>query len=380
MSGKKQSFAELGADLKKSAQDAGLRYVNDESDGFRRVKAGKNFRFIDGKGKTISDGDHLRRIKALVIPPAWSEVWICPLANGHLQATGRDAKGRKQNRYHPRWRATRDETKFNRMIEFGKMLPKIRRRTNRDLNRKDLSREKVLAAIVRLLEVSLIRVGNSEYARTNHSFGLTTLQDRHVLVRGKKIRFQFKGKSGKNHVIDLQHQGLAKIVKRCQDIPGQELFQYIDEQGERRDVKSEDVNEYLREITGEIFTAKDFRTWAGTILAAMALREFEKFDSQTQAKKNLMRAIESVAKRLGNTPTICKKCYVHPAIFESYLDGSLLDTIQGRAEHELESSLKQLRPEEAAVLTLLQQRLALKKEPLTKTLGRSLKRFRKLPR
>lgn len=362
---------------KKSAQAVGLRYVSDESPGIRRVASGKGFRFIDAKGKSISDRAQLGRIKSLAIPPAWKDVWICPDENGHLQATGRDDKGRKQHRYHRRWREVRDETKFNRMIIFARALPKIRQRIRKDMKLPKLSRKKVLATIVRLLEVSLIRVGNEEYARNNNSFGLTTMKDKHVKVKGSKVRFEFRGKSGRQHAIDIQSERLAKIVKHCQDLPGQDLFQYINGDGKRRDVKSEDVNEYLREISGDDFTAKDFRTWAGTVLAAMALKEFEKFDTQTQAKKNLVQAIESVAEKLGNTPTICKKCYVHPAILDSYLDGSMIETLKQRAETQLKTYLDKLRPEEAAVVSLLQQRLSKDREPLEKTLRRSLKKLKR---
>jgi DNA topoisomerase I len=363
-------------DPQKSAQAVGLRYVSDELPGIRRRKSAKGFRYVDANGKSVLDRAQLGRIKSLAIPPAWTEVWICPVENGHLQATGRDDKGRKQHRYHRRWREARDETKFNRMIVFAKALPKIRQRVRKDLKLPELSRKKVLATIVRLLEISLIRVGNEEYARNNHSFGLTTMQDKHVAVNGSTVHFQFNGKGGKHHTIDVKNEQLAKIVKRCRDIPGQDLFQYIDENGERVDVKSEDVNGYLREISGENFTVKDFRTWAGTVLAAIALREFEKFDTQARAKKNLVRAIESVAKKLGNTPTICKKCYVHPAIFDSYLDGSLADILKQHAEEELKVALNKLKPEEAAVLSLLQQRLAKVNEPLKKTLRRSLAKLK----
>lgn len=364
-------------DPKKSAQAVGLRYISDETPGIRRKKNGKGFRFIAPNGKSVSHPKHLGRIKLLAIPPAWKEVWICPIENGHLQATGRDDRGRKQHRYHRRWREVRDETKFNRMIVFAKALPKIRQRIRKDLKLPGLPRKKVLATIVRLLEVSLIRVGNEEYARQNNSFGLTTMQDKHAKVNGSTVHFEFRGKSGKHHTIDIKNKRLAKIVKNCQDLPGQDLFQYLDESGKRVDVKSEDVNEYLREISGEDFTAKDFRTWAGTVLAAMALQEFEKFDTHAQAKKNLVRAIESVAEKLGNTPTVCKKCYVHPAVFDSYLDGSLAEVLKQRAEQEMQSSLKKLQPEEAAVLALLQQRLAKTREPLEKTLRRSLSSLRK---
>jgi DNA topoisomerase-1 len=308
-------------------------------------------------GETIKDADILARIKSLAIPPAWRDVWICPIAHGHLQATGIDAKGRKQYRYHPRWRAVRDETKYDRMRLFGRALPGIRARVERDLARSGLPREKILATIVRLLETTLIRVGNEEYARQNASFGLTTMQDRHVDISGATLTFEFRGKSGISHSIDLTDRRLAKIVKRSQDLPGYELFQYLDEQGTRRSVDSADVNAYLKEISGEEFTAKDFRTWAGTVLAARALQEFQTFDSQAQAKRNVVQAIEAVAKRLGNTKAVCRKCYVHPRVIDLYMDGSLLQTLKRRVKKELSQSLHGLPPEEAAVLALLQQRL-----------------------
>src|SRR5882672_11099018 len=267
-----------------SARAVGLRYVSDQKPGIRRERSGQSFRYRNVRGAAVRDAQVLKRIKSLVIPPAWSDVWICPDAKGHLQATGRDARRRKQHRYHPRWRQIRDETKYARMLAFGRALPRLRKRVNRDLALRGLSREKVLAAVVRLLEVSLIRIGNEEYARQNDSFGLTTMQDRHLDVNGPCLRFHFRGKSNKVHTVDIQDRRLAKIVKSCQDLPGQDLFQFLDEDGKQKDVKSEDVNAYLREICGEDFTAKDFRTWAGTVLGAMALREFEKFDSHTQAK------------------------------------------------------------------------------------------------
>jgi len=341
-----------------SARAVGLRYVSDQKPGIRRERSGQSFRYRNARGTAVRDPQVLKRIKSLAIPPAWSDVWICPDAKGHLQATGRDARRRKQHRYHPRWRQIRDETKYARMLAFGRALPRLRKRVNRDLALRGLSREKVLAAVVRLLEVSLIRIGNEEYARQNDSFGLTTMQDRHLDVNGPCLRFHFRGKSNKVHTVDIQDRRLAKIVKSCQDLPGQDLFQFLDEDGKQKDVKSEDVNAYLREICGEDFTAKDFRTWAGTVLGAMALREFEKFDSHTQAKKNIVQAIESVAERLGNTPAICRKCYVHPEVINAYLDGTLVATLKQRAEQQLSGSLKKLRPEEAAVLAFLQQRLA----------------------
>ena len=313
--------------------------------------------YFGTNGETIKDADILARIKSLAIPPAWRDVWICPIAHGHLQATGIDAKGRKQYRYHPRWRAVRDETKYDRMRLFGRALPGIRARVERDLARSGLPREKILATIVRLLETTLIRVGNEEYARQNASFGLTTMQDRHVDISGATLTFEFRGKSGISHSIDLTDRRLAKIVKRSQDLPGYELFQYLDEQGTRRSVDSADVNAYLKEISGEEFTAKDFRTWAGTVLAARALQEFQTFDSQAQAKRNVVQAIEAVAKRLGNTKAVCRKCYVHPRVIDLYMDGSLLQTLKRRVKKELSQSLHGLPPEEAAVLALLQQRL-----------------------
>lgn len=314
--------------------------------------------YVGVDGRPVRDLAAVRRIKALAIPPAWTDVWICPIPNGHLQATGRDARGRKQYRYHPRWREVRDETKYGRMIAFGEALPRIRARVGRDLGLPGIPREKVLATVVRLLETTGIRVGNEEYARENHSFGLTTMRDRHVEVAGPTLRFQFRGKGGKAQSIDLNDQRLAKIVKRCQDLPGYELFQYLDENGRRQTIDSADVNAYLRQITGQDFTAKDFRTWAGTVLATLALQEFAEFASQAQAKKNVVQAIKTVAERLGNTPTICRKCYVHPAVLDAYLDGSMLRTLERRAEREMRESLSGLRAEEAAVLALLQQRLA----------------------
>ena len=352
-----------------SARAVGLRHVSDEKPGLRRERSGKNFRYRDADGKMVRDRETLGRIKSLVIPPAWTNVWICPDPNGHLQATGRDDRGRKQFRYHPRWREIRDETKYARMIAFAKTLPKIRRRVKKDMSLPGLPKNKVLATVARLLEVSLIRVGNEEYARENDSFGLTTMRNRHVEVNGSELRFHFRGKSGKWHNVDIRDRRLAKIVERCHDLPGQELFQFVDDDGQRHDVRSEDANEYLRDISGQDFTAKDFRTWAGTVLAAIALREFEKFDTKAQAKKNVVAAIESVAKKLGNTPAVCKKCYVHPHVLDSYLEGTLVETLKQRAEKTISGSLRGLPAEEAAVLGLLQQRLTLEEK-----LGRALKK------
>jgi DNA topoisomerase-1 len=358
-----------------SAKAVGLRHVTDEILGFRRKRLGKSFTYFDQNGKRLEDSEHLARIKSLAIPPAWEDVWICPYANGHLQATGRDARGRKQHRYDPRWRDVRDETKFARLVAFARALPKIRRQVAEDLEMPGLPRKKVLAAVVKLLEISLIRVGNDEYARDNKSYGLTTMRDHHVDVSGANMRFHFRGKSGKTHSMDIRDPRLAKIVKKCQDLPGQEIFQYIDNDSKQQDVKSEDVNEYLREISGADFTAKDFRTWSGTVLAAMALQEFERFDTQAQAKKNILRAIEAVAERLGNTPAICRKSYVHPAVLDSYLEGSMLNAMRQRAQQQWNESISKLRPEEAAVLALLQKRLAAARNgsTLRKQLAASIK-------
>ncbi|MGZ8899426.1 MAG: DNA topoisomerase IB [Limisphaerales bacterium] len=340
-----------------AAKSAGLIYFGDNTPGIRRIGSAKAPRYITADKRPMTDKITLARIKRLAVPPAWTEVWICPKDNGHLQATGRDAKGRKQYRYHPHWRQTRDESKYTRMLDFARALPKVRQRIERDLKKPGLPREKVLAAVIKILETGLIRVGNDEYARTNKSFGLTTMQDRHVDVNGSTIRFEFRGKSGKFHKIDIEDRHLANIVGGCQAIPGQELFQYFGDDGRPRDITSTDVNEYLQALTKSDFTAKDFRTWGGTVLAAMALQEFEKYDTKKQAKKNLVRAIEAVAQRLGNTPAICKKCYIHPEIMNAYLDGTMIGTFKKRAETELRKSTG-LRPEENAVLAFLQKRLA----------------------
>lgn len=340
-----------------TARAVGLRYVSDDRPGLGRKKRGEGFDYVDADGERISDEATLARIKSLAIPPAWTEVWICPTANGHLQATGRDAKGRKQYRYHPRWRSVRDETKYSRMIAFGKALPNLRRKVDEALSLPGLPREKVLATIVHLLEATMIRVGNEEYARTNRSYGLTTLRDKHVQISGSQLQFKFKGKSGVQHTTTLRDPRIARIVRRSRDLPGQELFQYIDENGERCSVDSSDVNDYLRSLTGEDFTAKDFRTWSGTMLAAFALQEFEQGDSVAQMKKNVVQAIESVAKKLGNTPAICRKCYVHPAVMEGYLDGSLLEAMRRATKAASEEDSYTLSAEEEQVLKFLKKRL-----------------------
>lgn len=340
-----------------SAKFAGLRYVSDERPGIQRRRAGKHFSYVGLDGAPIRDEAALKRIKSLAIPPAWTDVWICPSPRGHIQATGRDAKGRKQYRYHPRWRGVRDETKYHRMLAFGQALPTIRARVNQDLGMRGLPREKILATVVCLLEATLIRVGNEEYARENHSYGLTTMEDRHVDVEGSMLEFHFRGKSGVEHVVDFRDKRVSRVIKKLRDLPGHHLFEYIDEQGEQQTIDSDDVNAYLQEITGEEFTAKDFRTWAGSLLAAQALQEFESIDSEAQAKKNIVHAIEQVAQRLGNTPSVCRKCYVHPEILNAYLEGATLHTVKTEVEREMSESLADLGPEEAAVMALLQQRL-----------------------
>jgi DNA topoisomerase I len=340
--GRTPSATAVVAAAVESAKAAGLRYTTDCVEGIRRVRHGSTFRYFTSKGRRVTNREDLARIKALVIPPAWEDVWICSDARGHLQATGRDARGRKQYRYHPKWRAVRDETKYYRMIGFAQALPKIRRRTKADLRRPGLPREKVLALIVQLLEKTLIRVGNDEYAKQNRSFGLTTLRDGHVNVRRGGVTFTFRGKSGVEHEIQLDDPRLAGIVKACRDIPGYDLFQYYDDQGVRRVVGSGDVNAYLKEITGQDYTSKDFRTWAGTVLAAQLLRGFEPCRSQTEAKRNIVRAVEDVSKRLGNTKAVCRKSYIHPDVLDAYFDGSLVKVTE--------------KDPEAAALALLRRR------------------------
>ena len=330
------SYTRLADLSERSAEAAGLRYVSDRRAGLRRRRAGSSFRYLDGEGAQIRDPAVLERIRRLAIPPAWREVWICPRADGHLQATGRDARGRKQYRYHARWREIRDETKYGRMVAFARALPAIRRQAARDLRRPGLPREKALAAIVRLLESTFIRVGNAEYARENESFGLTTLRERQVRVRGSTLQFRFRGKSGVEHDVSLTDARLARIVRRMQDLPGEELFHYVDDEGGVRSVESADVNEYLRtaaeEAAGEAFTSKDFRTWGGTLLCARTLRALEPPGSVAEARRRVAEAVEAVARRLGNTKAVCRKCYIHPAVIESYERGELRDAMRGRSD------------------------------------------------
>ena len=350
-----QGLDAIRLDPKVSAREAGLRYTADTVPGIRRVRRSGTVRYVGPDHRVVRSAEQLTRIRGLVIPPAWTDVWIAVDPRGHLQATGRDARGRKQYRYHPRWREVRDDTKYHRMIAFARALRAIRRRTAADLKGDGLSREKVLAVVVQLLEKTLIRVGNDEYAKQNRSFGLTTLRDGHVEIDDGRVRFSFRGKSGVEHEIDLADRRLARIVKACRDIPGYDLFQYYDEQGKRPTIESSDVNGYLQAIAGRDFTSKDFRTWAGTVLAARLLRDFERFDSEAQAKRNIVQAVESVAKRLGNTKAVCRKCYIHPAVFDAYLDGSMLQTMAQRARRTARA--EDLSEAEAAVLGLLERRL-----------------------
>ncbi|MGC2525215.1 MAG: DNA topoisomerase IB [Stellaceae bacterium] len=340
-----------------AARAAQLRHVSDEAPGITRHKAEHGFDYRDPAGQLIDDFETLRRIKALAIPPAWRQVWICPMANGHIQAVGRDARGRKQYRYHARWREARDETKFGRMLLFGRVLPRVRAQVDADLRRRGLPRERVLAAIVRLMELTLFRIGNVEYSKANKSFGLTTLRHRHAVIEGDRIELSFRGKSGVRHEGCINDRRLARIVKHCRDLPGYELFQYLDEDGHRHTVDSADVNHYLREISGEDITAKDFRTWAGTHLAAMALQELAAFDSKTAAKSAIVRAVEQVAKHLGNTAAVCRKCYIHPAVFEGYLDGTLVRVLAKRTKAYLARNIEGMSAEEAAVAAFLRLRL-----------------------
>jgi len=361
------SIASQGA---KTAKAIGLTYVSDTMPGYRRMGTKKVFRYLDTKGRVIRNETTLRRIQRLAIPPAWTHVWICPTSEGHLQAVGRDARGRKQYRYHPQWRQARDETKYHRMAAFGKALPKLRRRVARDLNEKQLTRNKVLATIVRLLETTFIRVGNREYTKQNDSYGLTTLRNRHVNVRGSQVRFYFRGKSGVKHTIDIENARLAKIVRRLRDLPGYELFQYYDDSGALHSVGSADVNHYVRETTGEDFTAKDFRTWAGTILAAEALERSAAFSTAKQAHKNVKAAITDVAERLGNTIAVCRRCYVHPVVLDAYVEGAF------PGKHAT-AAPRGLTARESVVLALLRSRSKPKKRmSLEQSLEKSIRKVR----
>ncbi len=352
-----RSEPEASPDARAIARAAGLRYATDARPGFSRRRSGRGFNYRDADGRTIRDRETLARIRALAIPPAWTDVWICPWPNGHIQASGRDARGRKQYRYHADWHQRRGTDKFDRMLDFAKALPRIRKRCDEDLATSGLAREKVLAAVVRLLELTLIRVGNDEYARLNRSFGLTTLRDRHARIEGAGVRFRFRGKSGRTHEVGLRDRRLAGVVRRCQELPGQELFQFVDEEGEARDVASDDVNEYIREASGGDFTAKDFRTWAGTVLAYRALRALQPGVGDREAKRNVVEAIRQTADQLGNTPAVARGSYVHPAVLEAYLAGSIRGALVEAAEEQEVPPTTATPREEAAVRALLRQRL-----------------------
>lgn len=345
-------------DPQDAAEGAGLVYVHDDEPGITRRTAGKGWSFRKPDGSAVKDLAEIARIRKLAIPPAYTDVWICPDPRGHIQATGRDAKGRKQYRYHQAFREVRDGAKYEHVTAFAEALPIIRATVKQHMALQGLVRNKVLATVVYLLETTLIRVGNEDYAKQNESYGLTTLRGPHVDVHGADLRFEFKGKSNKVWKLKLHDRRVAKIVKACHDLPGQQLFQYVDHEGQRHGVTSHDVNDYLREITGRDITAKDFRTWAGTVLAALALSEFGAIDTEAKAKKNVRAAIERVSARLGNTATICRKCYVHPTIVNSYMSGELLLEIKQEVDTELRENLPQLKPEEAAVLALLERRIA----------------------
>ncbi|WP_410216821.1 DNA topoisomerase IB [Paracoccus sp. (in: a-proteobacteria)] len=342
-------------DPEDAAESAGLVYVNDDLPGITRKRAGKGFAYHGPDGQTIRDKDERKRIASLAIPPAYTDVWICPDPRGHIQATGRDDKGRKQYRYHPEFREIRDSAKYERMLDFAKVLPKVRRQVSQDMGRRGMPAEKVLATVVYLLENTMIRVGNADYVKQNKSHGLTTLRTRHVKLEGNEVRFRFRGKSGKEWNLGLRDRRIARIIKASQDIPGQHLFQYLDDEGQRHPVTSTEVNAYLRQISGSHITAKDFRTWTGTVLAALALAEFEAADSDAAAKRNVRQAIETVSARLGNTPTICRKCYVHPQIIDAYLAKELRLELRDKIEDNLDNA--DLRPEEKQVLRFLKKRL-----------------------
>jgi DNA topoisomerase I len=362
----------LPSDGPEAAKAAGLRYTTDAIPGTRRVKRGKHFAFVAADGKPIADRKEIARIKALAIPPAYSDVWICPLANGHLQATGRDARGRKQYRYHKRWRAIRDETKFDRMVSFAKALPAIRAALATDLAKPGLPREKVLATVVSLLAATAIRVGNEEYARENDSYGLTTLQEEHAEVKGAKIVFRFRGKSGKEHEIAIKDKRVARIVKACQDLPGQNLFEYLDDEAEPRPVRSEDVNDYLREISAGDFTAKDFRTWDATMTCALELAAI-RLEDKGEAKSAVTEAIKRVAAKLGNTPAVCKKSYIHPGVIDEFLAHGALDLVERAVDKAGPNALTR---HEAAVIALVERAVEREAQPLGAVLAKSVRAAR----
>ena len=345
-------------DRRAAARRAGLRYVSDGASGITRRRVGTGWAYYTPDGSRITDRRARKKLNSLAIPPAWTSVWICPDPEGHIQATARDARGRKQYRYHPAYREARDRSKFHHMLEFSEVLPSLRERIERDLRAPDHTRRQLLATVVRLLDKTLIRVGNDEYARENNSFGLTTLRRRHVRVDGTMLRFSFRGKSGVEHSISLADPRLARIIQRCQDLPGYELFQYLDARRKRQSVSSDDVNEYLRDLTGRDVTAKAFRTWGGTMLAAVELRTMGPAASRREADRNVLRAIDAVAERLGNTRAVCRKYYVHPALLRAYLMGETvpLPKVNGSGQHRRRKAGAALRRDEILVLKFLQDR------------------------
>lgn len=345
------------AEVASAIAEEGLRYVSDAAPGYRRKRTGTSFTYYDKDGKRITDAAVIRRIKSIGIPPAYEFVWICPSPNGHIQATGLDARGRKQYRYHPKWRELRDQNKFEHVMLFATALPELRSRVAADMKLDGLPREKVLATIVSLLEKTLIRVGNAEYAEKNKSYGLTTMRRKHVEIGRGVLRFDFTGKSGKQWKLQVEDRRIVAVVKRCAEIPGHELFKYIDDEDQPRTVDSGDVNQYIKEITKQDFTAKDFRTWAGTVLAALALSEFKKYDSQAEAKRNVVAAVERVAKQLGNTPAICRKSYVHPEILSAYMSGELVKMLDAKIAEKFKRQYAKLTADEIMVLAFLHKRL-----------------------
>jgi DNA topoisomerase-1 len=357
-----------------SAAAAGLRYVTDAMPGIRRHRHGRGFTYIGPDGEVIRARESLKRFRSLVIPPAWTEVWICPHEDGHLQVTARDARGRKQYRYHPQFRQHRDGTKFERMFELSDVLWKIRERVESDIELPGLARDKIMATVVWLLETTLIRIGSDEYRKANKSFGLTTLRRRHVAVVGSELRFEFRGKSGIQHAVSVTDKRIARIVQRCQELRGEELFKYLDDEGKRQEVDAEDVNAYLQAITGRDITAKDFRTWAGTMLAAEALRKMGPAKSKREAEKNIVAAVDMTAKRLGNTRSVCRKYYIHPVLIEAYLEGSVLPPLPERTWSKRKSKGPTLRQHEMDVLAFLKARIKPKTKPRRSAAERRPKR------
>jgi DNA topoisomerase-1 len=352
-------------DFVASAKAAGLLYVTDSEPGISRRRVGRGFSYVDPHGRVIREREHIRRFRSLVIPPAWSDVWICPMPEGHLQVTARDARGRKQYRYHPRFRAHRDHEKFDKMVELSDVLWQVRERVERDVALPGLQRDKVMATLVWLLERTLIRVGSHELAKENNSFGLTTLRRRHVSIEGSTLRFEFRGKSGVAHAVAVTDRRIARIVQRCRELPGRELFQYVDERGRRQIVYADDVNGYLREITGRDVTAKDFRTWMGTMLAAAALRDMGPAPTKRAAERNVLAAIDRTAERLGNTRAVCRKYYIHPALIEAYLEGAVLPPLPEPVWQERRAHGPALRRHEAEVLAFLKERVGARRPAAT---------------